>query len=309
MTETSPVASIGVPRAALRRRRRRGRAGRPARRAPGIAVPRRRAPDRRRRTPARRCRGTTRPPASCRSAGPWIAQRLLQRRARRRARSPTDGWLRTGDVAAIDRVRLHPPRRPHQGPDQVRRRVDQLGRARERDHGPPEGRRGRGHRHPAPEVGRAAAGLRRASRTGETLTAGRGPRVPRGRGWPSGGCPTTSCSSTRCRRRASASSRRRRSARSSPGTRRPADPAETGLHQRKQQRPTTAPSVGVRGRPSQCGGVRGTKTEQDAAAIAPLWTLSSHPDCAGQPGCTRPNQPEWCFRNASVRSLNSLTFS
>ena len=31
--------------------------------------------------------------------------------------------------------------------------------------------------------------------------------------------------------------------------------------------------------------------------------------CAGQPGCTRSNQPEWCFRNASVRSLNSLTFS
>src|SRR4051812_9464448 len=59
------------------------------------------------------------------------------------------------------RLRLDPDRRPHEGPDQVRRRVDQLGRPGERHHEPPEGEGGRGRRHPPPEVGRASAGLRR----------------------------------------------------------------------------------------------------------------------------------------------------
>ena len=51
---------------------------------------------------------------------------------------------------------LHPPRRPHQGRGEVRRRVDQLGRARERDHGPPQGGRGRRHRRGAPQVAASA---------------------------------------------------------------------------------------------------------------------------------------------------------
>ena len=67
--------------------------------------------------------------------GPVDRAGVLQRRARRRAVFTDDGWLRTGDVATVDARRLHPARRPHQGPHQVRRRVDLLGRARERDHG------------------------------------------------------------------------------------------------------------------------------------------------------------------------------
>ena len=51
--------------------------------------------------------------------------------------------------------------RPHQGPDQVGRRMDQLGRPGERADGPPGGGRGGGDRHPRREVERAAAGLRR----------------------------------------------------------------------------------------------------------------------------------------------------
>ena len=79
-----------------------------------------------------------------------------------------DGWLKTGDVAAIDAPRLHPPGRPHQGRHQVRRRVDQLGRPGERADGPPDGRRGRGDRHPPREVGGAPAGLRGAEARGRS---------------------------------------------------------------------------------------------------------------------------------------------
>ena len=62
-----------------------------------------------------------------------------------------------------DRSRgLHPDHRPHQGPDQVRRRVDLSRRRREPDHGPPQGARGRGHRRAPPEVGGASARVRRA---------------------------------------------------------------------------------------------------------------------------------------------------
>ena len=118
-----------------------------------------------------------------------------------------DGWLRTGDVADDRRRRLHPPRRPHQGPHQVRRRVDQLGRARERDHGPPEGRRGRRHRRARTRSGPSARWPASWSKPGEELDQGGAARLPRRPRSPSGGCPTTSCSSTRCRRPPSASSR------------------------------------------------------------------------------------------------------
>ena len=42
-----------------------------------------------------------------------------------------DGWLRTGDVGSRQPARLRADHRPRQGRDQVGRRVDQLGRARE----------------------------------------------------------------------------------------------------------------------------------------------------------------------------------
>ena len=97
---------------------------------------------------------------------------------------------------------LHDDLGPHQGRDQVRRRVDLLGRARERRHGPPRRLRGRRDRHPRPEVVRAPAGGRRAE--------ARDARRPRPTCWPSwptgspaGGCPTSGPSSTRCPRRAS----------------------------------------------------------------------------------------------------------
>ena len=60
------------------------------------------------------------------------------------------------------RARLRAHRRPHQGSDQVGRRVDQLGRPGERADGARRGGRSGGDRDPRREVGRAAARLRGA---------------------------------------------------------------------------------------------------------------------------------------------------
>ena len=160
-----------------------------------------------------------------RAPGPRPVDRrqLLRRRAGRRV-------LHRRRLAAHGRRRhrrrgrLHPPGRPHQGPDQVGRRVDLLGRARERAHGPPEDQGGRRHRRARiPEVVGAPAGLRgaRAGRGADRSTRCSTTSRPR---WPSGSCPTTWCSSTRCPRRASASSRRRRCGSASPTTSCPAEP-------------------------------------------------------------------------------------
>ena len=70
------------------------------------------------------------------------------------------------------RARLRPDHRPHQGRDQVRRRVDLLGRARERADGPPRRDRGGGDRQARRALGRAPALLRGAARGG----ADRAPR-------------------------------------------------------------------------------------------------------------------------------------
>ena len=96
------------------------------------------------------------------------------------------------------RRRLHADHRPLEGRDQVGRRMDQLDRPGERRHGASGRRRGRGDRRRAPEVGRAAAAGR-----GRRSRAGVSPRrscsgSTRARS-PSGGCPTTWCSSRRCR--------------------------------------------------------------------------------------------------------------
>ena len=100
---------------------------------------------------ASRCRGTARAAGELQAAARGSPRSYYNddrsRRVVHRRR-----LARTGDVATIDAERLHPHRRPHQGRHQVRRRVDLLGRARERDHGPPRGGRGRRHRRAAPAV-------------------------------------------------------------------------------------------------------------------------------------------------------------
>ena len=197
MTETSPDRHGRAASSRTLRRPLRGRAGRPARRARArrcrwwtcaSSSP----------APTTSCRGTARRAASCRRAARGSPAGYYN--DERSAESFTDGRL-----AAHRRRRrrspgrLRPARRPHQGPRQVRRRVDLLGRARERDHGPPEGGRGRRDRHPRREVGRAPAGLRRRRRRARSSRADEvreflAERVP------SGGCPTTWSSSRRCPR-------------------------------------------------------------------------------------------------------------
>ena len=105
------------------------------------------------------------------------------------------------------RARLHPDHRPHEGRHQVGRRVDLVGRPRERRSWPPGRRRGRGDRRARRAVDGAAAGVRRRATattpprpTSCARTSSSASRA--------GGCPSAGRSSTRSRRRASASSTR-----------------------------------------------------------------------------------------------------
>ena len=202
MTETSP---LGLRRAPAGRRRGRGALGLPRRR-PGRIMPlveARLIDDDGEEVP---WDGESTGELEVR--GPWIAARLL-RGPGRRARSSTTAGCAPATSPSIDAARLHPDLRPHQGRDQVRRRVDLLGRARERADGAPDGRRGGGDRHARRALGRAPAGLRRARARAQSVDRRGAARAPRARASRSGGCPTSSRSSTRCRRPASASSTRR----------------------------------------------------------------------------------------------------
>ena len=145
---------VDARRAARRRARRHARdRGRAGRRSSTCASSTR--------TTAPSSRGTARRAASCRRAGRGSPPAYYD--DERSGDSFTDdGWLQHRRHRD-DRPRgLRAARRPHEGPHQVRRRVDQLGRAGERDHGPPAGARGGRDRRPGRALGRAAAGVRGA---------------------------------------------------------------------------------------------------------------------------------------------------
>ena len=159
MTETSPVASTAQLPGDARRGRRRD-AVRLHRDAGPAAAARRAAPPRRR--GQRSCRGTASRWASSRSAARGSPARYYDT-PEQADRWTDDGWFKTGDVVVDPPARLHPDQGPLEGRDQVGRRVDLVGRARERADGAPRDRRGGGDRGARREVGRAAARGRRAA--------------------------------------------------------------------------------------------------------------------------------------------------
>ena len=67
--------------------------------------------------------------------GPWVAR--AYHRGQGEEKFTDDGWFQTGDVVKIDARGQPAHLRPLQGPGQVRRRVDLLGRPREPADGPP----------------------------------------------------------------------------------------------------------------------------------------------------------------------------
>ena len=95
------------------------------------------------------------------------------------ARSSTAAGCAPATSRTIDAHGFVQDHRPLQGRDQVRRRVDLLGRARERADGPPRRARGGGDRHARRALGRAAAGLRRARARAPRVSAQELRRAPR----------------------------------------------------------------------------------------------------------------------------------
>ena len=224
MTETSPIASVGPIKSTLDaeldddgRADLRTTVGQPS-----VCVTARIAVPTERGEPIEELPWDGESSGELQVSGPWIAREYYDD-----PRSPEsftdDGWLKTGDVATIDRhgyIRL------------VDRTKDVIKSGGEWISSVDLENELMGHPAvaeaavigvPPQKWAGAAAGLRRGQ--GRASRSPRRSCSPTSRGgWPSGGSPTTSSSSTRCRRPRWASSPRRTCARSSRVTRCPPTP-------------------------------------------------------------------------------------
>ena len=151
-------------------------------------------------------RGTASRPVRSQIRGPWIASGYYNDDDVGRTNSTTAGCAPATSPRSTPQ-RLHPHHRPREGRDQVRRRVDLLGRAGERDHGPPEGARGGGDRQARRALDRAPARVRRAR--GRVAERRGDHRAPQRQGRALVDPRRGARSSTRSRRPRSASSTRR----------------------------------------------------------------------------------------------------
>ena len=162
MTETSPVASVATIRSWLEDRSDEELADLRATQGPALLGVELRIADQ----STGEVLAVGRRVAGRAASGRSLDRRLLLRR------SSLPRVVHRGRLAAHRRCRGHharrlrADRRPDQGRGEVGRRVDLVGRARERDHGAPVGRRGSGHRRAAPEVVRTPARLRGGARGG-----------------------------------------------------------------------------------------------------------------------------------------------
>ena len=156
MTETSPIASVGVERGEFadatedEKADLRATAGVPP---PGVEL---RIVDAETREPQPWDDTAT---GEIEVRGPWIARQYYRTDEPGEQFSP-DGWLRTGDVAAISELGY--VRLVDRTKDLVKSGGEWISSVDLENQimAHPEGRRGGGDRGPAPEVGRAAAGLR-----------------------------------------------------------------------------------------------------------------------------------------------------
>ena len=190
MTEMSPVGTLTLLRAEEKALTP-GRARAP-RLTAGPAHVRRRSQDHRREGQPRASR--RRDLGRAVRARPAIVSGYYNNEEARQKQIDAEGWFATGDVAKITQDGWLHDRRPHQGPREVGRRVDQLHRCGER------GARREGHRQ-------LRGDRRAASQWNERplLVVVKAPAQsrPRPRSWtcsaprsPSGSSPTTWCSST-----------------------------------------------------------------------------------------------------------------
>ena len=102
--------------------------------------------------------------------GPWVAAGYYDT-PEQADRWTDDGWFKTGDIVSMHPQRLHHDQGPLEGRDQVRRRVDLVGRARERADGASRGRRGGRDRRSPTRSGRSGRSPCVVLREGATATA------------------------------------------------------------------------------------------------------------------------------------------